>query len=85
VNPATLLRRRGKGELRNIRFDDFTRLLKAVGFERVRTRGSHHVFHHPQIQETMVVQPAKDGDAKPYQMRQLLRLVEQYALHLEDR
>ena len=84
MSPAKLLPRISRGDVRNIAFDDFTHLVRALGFEPRRTRGSHHVFHHQQIGETLVVQPSKDGDAKPYQVRQLLRLIEQHALHLED-
>ncbi len=78
------MRRLIGGDLRNVAFRDLSRLLRALGFELVRMSGSHHVFHHSDIHETLVLQPAKSGDAKPYQLRQLLRLVEQYALRLED-
>ena len=70
--------------MRNVAFRDVQRLLRALGFELVRIRGSHHAFHHSGIRETLVLQPTKPGDARPYQLRQLMRLVEQYALRLED-
>jgi len=49
----------------------------------VRTSGSHQVFSHPAIPELVNLQEVK-GEAKPYQIRQFLRLVELYNLRLED-
>ncbi len=59
------------------------RLVAAVGFELRRTSGSHHVYAHPDIRELLSLQEVR-GQAKPYQIRQLLRLVERYALSLKD-
>jgi predicted RNA binding protein YcfA (HicA-like mRNA interferase family) len=58
------------------------RLVDAFGFELRRTSGSHHVFAHPDVAELLNLQDVK-GQAKPYQIRQFLRLVERYALSLE--
>jgi len=49
-----------------------------------RTRGSHHIFVHPDIAELLSVQPRKDGKAKPYQLRQFLKLIEEYSLKPRD-
>lgn len=68
---------------RNIRFNDFVGLVEAFGFELSRVRGSHHIFEHPNIPEILNLQNNK-GQAKPYQIRQFLQLVEQYNLELED-
>ena len=43
----------------------------------------HHVFVHPDVRELLNLQEVR-GQAKPYQIRQFLRLVERYALSLED-
>ncbi len=67
---------------RNIRFSELTILAEAFGFELVRTSGGHHIFSHPDIPELINLQNA-DGKAKPYQVRQLQRLVERYNLELE--
>lgn len=83
MTPKRLLARLSRGEVRNVRFKDLTRLVEALGFELRRTRGSHHVYLRPDIDELLVLQPDKNGDAKPYQTRQLLRLVERYALRVE--
>ena len=69
--------------LPNVSFADMQRLVEAFGFELRRTSGSHHVFVHPNISELLNLQEVR-GQAKPYQIRQFVRLVERYALNLED-
>ena len=67
---------------RTISFRDFERLLRAFGFDLDRTTGSHRQYIHLDIPRAFPVQP--DGkDAKRYQVREFLELVERYALHLE--
>lgn len=68
----------------DIRFDDFVVLLERFGFVLDRTRGSHHIFVHPDIAELLSIQPRKDGKAKPYQLRQFLKLIEEYSLRPRD-
>lgn len=68
---------------RNIRFDELVTLVEAFGFTLSRVNGSHHIFIHPEIQEIVNLQN-KQGKAIPYQVRQFLSLIEQYALTLED-
>ena len=58
------------------------RLVEAFGFRLRRTSGSHHVFAHPEVRELLNLQEI-GGHAKPYQIRQFLRLVERYALSME--
>lgn len=67
---------------RTISFRDFERLLRAFGFELDRTVGSHRQYVHPAVPRSFPVQPT-GKDAKRYQMREFLELVERYALHLE--
>jgi predicted RNA binding protein YcfA (HicA-like mRNA interferase family) len=57
--------------------------LEGLGFELRRVSGSHHVFAHPDITELLNLQSVS-GQAKPYQLRQLMRLVERYDLRLRD-
>jgi predicted RNA binding protein YcfA (HicA-like mRNA interferase family) len=68
---------------KNIRFNDFVRLVEGFGFELSRVNGSHHIFEHPNVPEILNLQNRK-GQVKPYQIRQFLQLVEQYDLELED-
>jgi len=66
-----------------LRFTDARRLAEAFGFEHRRTSGSHFIFTHPGIPELINLQNVK-GQAKVYQVRQLLKLVERYNLQLEE-
>ena len=68
---------------RNIRFADMTALVEAFGFHLSRIQGSHHIFVRPGVRELVNLQEV-NGEAKPYQIRQFLKLVERYDLGLED-
>ena len=68
---------------RNLRFRELTRLVESLGFRLVRVNGSHHIFTHPSIRELVNLQDV-DGKAKPYQVRQVLKLVDRYNLTLGD-
>ena len=68
---------------RNLRFEDLRRLVEAFGFRLSRISGSHHIFTHADIPELMNLQEVH-GEAKPYQIRQFLTLVERYNLTLRD-
>lgn len=81
VKPAVILERLLDGH-RGIRFRDFIRVLEALGFEHDRTKGSHHIYVHPKVPRPFPVQP-EGKDAKRYQVRELLELVEQYSLYIE--
>ncbi len=63
-------------------FADMRRLVDEFGFELRRTSRSPHVFAHPVVSELLNLQEVH-GQAKPYQIRQFLRLVERYALSRE--
>ena len=67
-----------------MRFADMRRFVEAHGFELRRVRGSHHLFAHPGVPELVNLQEVR-GKAKPYQIRQVLRLIERYDLRLETK
>ncbi len=69
---------------KNIRFDEFVALLEGFGFRLRRTKGSHRTYKHIDVPEILSVQPDKNGQAKPYQVRNLLKVVEEYQLKLEE-
>ena len=83
MRPAKLLRRLTRGDLANVRYSDFARLLQMFGFRLTRSSGSHRIFSHPGIPELLNLQDVH-GEVKPYQIRQFLRLIEWYDLELED-
>ena len=66
-----------------IAFRDFEKLLKAFGFEHDRTKGSHRQYVHPKLTRPFPVQP-NDKDAKPYQVREFLELVEEHRLYIDE-
>ena len=67
MRPKKLMKRLQSGAVHNVAFSDFVRLIEAAGFELERTKGSHHIFIHPQINQLLNLQPGPGGDAKPYQ------------------
>ena len=83
MGPRRLLSRLLRGDLANVSFADLQRLVEAFGFELRRTSGSHHIFVRCNVPELLNLQDVH-GQAKPYQTRQFLRLVERYALRMED-
>ncbi len=84
MDERKLLARLARGEMANVAFGDLCGLAERLGFELRRVSGSHHVFAHTEIPELVNLQSVR-GQAKPYQLRQLMRLVERYDLRLEDR
>jgi HicA toxin of bacterial toxin-antitoxin, len=78
-----LLSRLLAGRCTNVAFGDARRLLEALGFRELRTRGSHHVYGRPGILEQLNLQD-RNGQAKPYQLRQLVALVRRYDLTIEE-
>ena len=71
------------GGSRNIKFADMMNLVQGFGFRLSRVDGSHHIFVHPDIPELVNFQEVK-GEAKPYQVKQFIKLVEKRNLRLED-
>ncbi|MFH0924750.1 MAG: type II toxin-antitoxin system HicA family toxin [bacterium] len=68
---------------KNIRFSEATECAELFGFELTRIKGSHHIYTHADVSELVNLQNVK-GKAKPYQVKQLLHLIEQYDLQTED-
>jgi predicted RNA binding protein YcfA (HicA-like mRNA interferase family) len=71
------------GSAANVSFVEMRKLVEAFGFRLSRVKGSHHIFVHTSVHELVNLQNLK-GKAKPYQVRQFLKLVEEYNLRLED-
>jgi predicted RNA binding protein YcfA (HicA-like mRNA interferase family) len=67
----------------NVRFADFCKVVEAFGYRRDRISGSHHIYEHPQASHPLNLQNCR-GQAKPYQIRQFLRDVEEFQLTLND-
>lgn len=82
MKPRKVLAKLVEGS-RNIRFADMQGLVEAFGFQLIRASGSHHIYVHPDLRELVNLQKV-GGQAKPYQIRQFLKLVEEYNLEIED-
>ena len=67
----------------NSSFQDFQAVAEAFGFQLARIKGSHHIYQHPAVDESLNLQDRK-GRAVAYQVSQLLVLVEKYNLEIGD-
>ena len=69
---------RGGGD-QNVAFDDMSYLLLvSLGFKK-RIKGSHHLFSKDGVEEIINIQPA-GSKAKPYQVKQVRRIIVEYQL-----
>jgi predicted RNA binding protein YcfA (HicA-like mRNA interferase family) len=82
MKPRKLLQKILSGS-KNIKFTEFVHLVEAFGFHLSCIKGSHHMFANPDVDELVNIQDV-NGEAKPYQIKQFLELVEEYDLRLED-
>lgn len=62
----------------DIPFVGLCQLLKHLDFVE-RVRGSHHIFSRQGVEEILNLQ-AKDGKAKPYQVKQVRTVILKYRL-----
>jgi len=67
----------------NMRFGEMVTLVEAFGFRLSRVTGGHHIYVHAGIPKLVNLQEV-DGKAKAYQVRQFLKIVEQYNLQLGE-
>jgi predicted RNA binding protein YcfA (HicA-like mRNA interferase family) len=68
---------------KNTSFNDLSSPIEAFGFTLARTSGSHHIYNHPDVTELVDIQNVR-GTAKPYQIKQFLKIAEKYNLKLRD-
>jgi predicted RNA binding protein YcfA (HicA-like mRNA interferase family) len=68
---------------KNVRFMEACACAEAFGFRLSRISGDHHIYVHPDVPELLNLQEVA-GKAKPYQIRQLLRIIERHNLQLEE-
>ena len=66
----------------SIRFDDLRGLLWRLGFVE-RIKGSHHIFTREGVEEILNLQP-RGSMAKPYQVKQVRKVLVQYKLAEEE-
>lgn len=83
MKPSRLLLRLSSGAVTNVEFSDAQLLLEEPGFEVVRVTGSHHIYVRIDIPEQLNLQDRR-GQAKPYQLRQVIALVKRYNLTIGE-
>ena len=64
----------------NTRFEDLVRLAEAAGFVLERVAGSHHFFCHPNHPRVVLNLQTASGQAKAYQVRQVLDQIDRLQL-----
>ena len=62
-----------------VRFQEICRLAEQLGFIKRGGKGSHIVYEKDGVEEILTFQDRK-GMAKPYQVKQLLTVIEKYRL-----
>ncbi len=78
---AVALLARIRAKRQNVRFSDFVALIEALGFTYDRQRGSHVAYRHA-CGAVLSIQSV-GGEAKSYQIVQLLHAVDAYGLKLK--
>jgi hypothetical protein len=72
------------GDLRNVGFAEFRRLVESFGFKLRRVSGSYYIYTHSQVPRPLSLQP-RNREAKPYQISQFLGMVREFGLTIEHR
>ncbi len=67
---------------KNVHFHDLCKLAERFDFNLRGQKGSHRVYTKKGVVEILNFQDEK-GKAKPYQVRQFLKIVEKYKLKME--
>ncbi len=66
---------------RNFSFDELCYLIERAGFQRRSGSGSHRIYSKDGVAEIINVQPW-DGQAKPYQVKQVRELLLKYKIEV---
>ncbi len=68
-----------KNNPNNVRFDDLCKLTKSFDFILRNRRGSHYYYERENVKEIVNYQD-NYGMAKPYQVRQFLKIIKKYKM-----
>ena len=72
-----------KNNPQDIRFDEICKIAEVFGFRCKGGKGSHKVYSRKGIPEILNFQNVK-GRAKPYQIKQFLKIIEDYNLTMKE-
>ena len=69
-----------------LKFRELCSLVEAVGYQLDRQEGSHLIYWHPLRRDAprLNLQEGRSSSAKPYQVRQVLRIIEDYGLEVGE-
>jgi predicted RNA binding protein YcfA (HicA-like mRNA interferase family) len=82
IKDRTRLLEELKQNVKNQRFERLCGIAERFGFRFRGGKGSHRVFVRTGIGEILTLQNV-GGKAKPYQVRQLIKIIEEHRLHEE--
>ncbi len=66
-----------------VRFDGLVKLILALGFKLERQVGSHAIYTHPRSAVPIINVQNMRGRAKPYQVRQVLAIADEFGLEVK--
>lgn len=69
----------GKSD-KNLSLSDLKTLIIQLGFQERGGAGSHMIYKREDIPEMINIQTTKDGQAKPYQVKQIREIIIHYKL-----
>ena len=77
MNKTDLLRK-ARTNPKGLRFSEACALAEAFGWTAARSAsGSHRIYKRAGVMGLVVVQEGPDRKAKPYQVRQIIRLIDE--------
>jgi len=80
MEPVPLWESVNRGEILNVSFNDFRRLIEACGFTFQGPRGIRLVFTHRSISDPLVLQPLRNQDTKPDEILKFIDIARQHGL-----
>lgn len=72
-----------KNNQKNVKFDELVSFLEWLRFDSKQKGTSHRTFKKPNIEELINIQEKKN-EVKPYQIKQVVKIVEKYGLMNEE-
>jgi hypothetical protein len=79
MNQQEKLLRKARKDHKSLSFDELCQLAQYYGFTLQRTKGSHHIYKRKGYAPLLNFQEVR-GEAKPYQVKQLLRALGELGL-----
>jgi RNase adaptor protein for sRNA GlmZ degradation len=80
MEPVPLWKSVNDGEILNVSFNDFRRLLEACGFTFQGPRGIRLVFTHRSVPDPLILQPLRNQDTKPEEILKFLDIAKEHGL-----